>query len=66
MSTKRIYVVKSASGDGKARLIEASNKTQAIGFAARTHFAANLAGQQELVELVKGGAEVERATEEAA
>lgn len=63
-SSKRIYVVKPANGEGDERLVEASNKTQAVGFVARNHFKANLASQAELVELVTAGVKVEKAVEE--
>lgn len=54
---KRIYVVRSHSGG--ERLVEASNKAQAISFVAKNTITAEVASQSELVRLVQAGITVE-------
>jgi len=60
----RIYLVTDTATD-KERLIRAGNQAQAIGFAARTRFAATVAKQDDLVNLVAAGVVVEEAGKEA-
>ena len=62
MATERIYLVK--IGD-KERLISASNKPQALGYAVRTTAVAELASQADLVRLVGDGIAVEFITDAA-
>lgn len=60
MST-RIYLVTDTETN-KHRLIRAGNQAQAIGFAARSRFDVEVAGQDDLVSLVAAGHVVEEAT----
>jgi hypothetical protein len=58
----RIYVV--STGDG-ARLIEAESKSQALAFAVKTTMTSTLASQQDLINLLGKGIQVERISDEA-
>lgn len=54
----RIYAVTDGQ---KARLVRAANRAQALAHVARTSFACDVASQDELVDLVASGVEVETA-----
>lgn len=59
---RNVYVVEA---DGlPARLIEASQSTQALAYAARTTYAVRKASQQDLIRLLPGGIQVEKAVAE--
>lgn len=59
---RNVYVVEA---DGlPARLIEASQSTQALAYAARTTYAVRKASQQDLIRLLPAGIQVEKAVPE--
>ena len=58
---RRIYYVR--HDHGKARLIRADNRAQALGAAARSEFTIEVASQETIVELCGSGTKVENATE---
>ena len=59
---RNVYVVEA---DGLApRLIEASQSTQALAYAARTTYAVRKASQQDLIKLLPAGIQVEKAVQE--
>jgi hypothetical protein len=59
---RNVYVVEA---DGlPARLIEASQSTQALAYAARTTYAVRKASQQDLIKLLPAGIKVEQAVQE--
>ena len=59
---RNVYVVEA---DGHAtRLIEASQSTQALAYAARTTYAVRKASQQDLIKLLGEGVKVEKAVPE--
>jgi hypothetical protein len=62
VSKKNVYHVRTTGG-GNPRLIRATNKQQAMGFAARSTLAADLASQDTLIDLVGKGIKVEDAVE---
>ena len=62
MATERIYLVK--TGD-KERLINATNKPQALSYAVRTTTTAELASQSDLVRLLGNGVTVEKIADDA-
>ena len=65
MST-RIYVVTDLRADGsEVRLIRAGNQAQAIKYAAQTLFDIEVAGQDDLVNLLTNGVPIELATSQA-
>ncbi len=47
----RIYVITSISPDAPKRLVRASSKAQAIGHCAKSTFSAEVASQDDLIEL---------------
>jgi hypothetical protein len=57
MSSQRIYLVTTHKGD--RRLVRASHRSQAVNHVARTMMEASVARQDELVELVSAGVQVE-------
>lgn len=59
----RIYLVTDTETN-KHRLIRAANQAQAVGFAARSRFDVEVAGQDDLVSLVAAGHAVEEATKQ--
>lgn len=59
----RIYVV-GHIGSGHKRLVRATNAPQAARHAMRTSHAVTVATQDELVDLVRAGVDVEDATKE--
>jgi hypothetical protein len=63
MST-RIYVVTDTETN-KHRLIRAGNQAQAIKYAAQTRFDIEVAGQDDLVNLLTNGVPIELATSQA-
>lgn len=62
MTTSRIYKVGTLKG---ARLVRAPNKAQAINHVARDTIAAEVAAQDDLVNLLSEGVKVENAKEPA-
>lgn len=59
---RNVYVVEA---DGLApRLIEASQSTQALAYAARTTYAVRKASQQDLIKLLPAGIKVEQSVPE--
>lgn len=62
MAISRIYFVVNTK-TGAERLIDAVNEAQAIRHVARDEYAASVAGQRTLVELLAKGVKVERAGE---
>lgn len=59
---RNFYVVEA---DGhETRLIEASQSTQALAYAARTTYAVRKAKQHDLIKLLQAGIEVEKAFQE--
>lgn len=59
---RNVYVVEA---DGHAtRLIEASQSTQALAYAARTTYAVRKASQHDLIRLLPAGVKVEEAVRE--
>jgi len=57
---KRVYLVKDRTTN-IPRLIRASNRTHARGFAAIDKFGVSIADQDDLIELIGGGMKVEDA-----
>lgn len=70
MAKPKIYLItpKERELDGLSlptqRLIQANSQAQALGFAARTSLAVELAGQDDLVACVSDGVPVENAIDE--
>ena len=60
MKTK-IYKVNFTDGSAAPRLVRAQNKAQAIRHAVRDSYRADLATQDDLVSLVRGGIAIEEA-----
>lgn len=59
---RNVYVVEA---DGhQTRLIEASQSTQALAYAARTTYSVRKASQQDLIKLLPAGIKVEQAVQE--
>ena len=59
---RNVYVVQA---DGhQTRLIEASQSTQALAYAARTTYSVRKASQQDLIKLLPAGIKVEQAVQE--
>lgn len=61
MSTTRIYLVTLPTG---TRLVEASNKSQAVNHVAKNTITAEVASQSALVKMIRDGVEVEKIKEE--
>lgn len=62
-ATTRIYLVQDAGGNSK-RLVRATHPGHALMHAARTTFDVHVASQNELVDLLGRGIEVEKITGE--
>lgn len=60
-NNSRIYVVTPKREGEALRLVDATNGTQAVGYVVRNSYAAKVATQAELVELVGKGVKVEKA-----
>lgn len=58
MAATRIYAVTDKAG--AVRLVEATHPSHALRHAASTQYTVTVATQQQLVDLVRAGAEVER------
>jgi hypothetical protein len=60
-ATKRIYIVVQKISDGtvETRLVRAANRIQAENFVASTTISAELASQDDLIEMVGDGVKVE-------
>jgi hypothetical protein len=56
--TKRIYLVKSEIEGFNPMLVEALNRTQAVGYCAKNLFEASIPSQRELMEAAVAGAQI--------